>query len=89
MSVIDIRETRAGTRSSHARYVAARARRTESLAEAEAIRLAITKRNVIDRVEVENEFARLGSLMRGSMLKLLADPPCALVGLDSPSIERV
>jgi hypothetical protein len=89
MSVIDIRETRAGTRSSHARYVAARARRTESLAEAEAIRLAITKRNVIDWVEVENEFARLGSLMRGSMLKLLADPPCGLVGLDSPSIERV
>jgi hypothetical protein len=27
--------------------------------------------------------------MRGSMLKLLADLPCALAGLESPAIERV
>ena len=62
----------AGLQSDHSRYIAARARRTESLAESEAIRLAITKRNTIDRLEVEREFARLGSLMRGSMLKLLS-----------------
>src|SRR6478672_11439268 len=40
------------TQSDHSRYIAARARRTESLAESEAIRLAVTKRNMIDRLEV-------------------------------------
>ena len=69
------------------RYVGARARRTESLAEAEAISLAITKRSIIDRSEVEREFARLGCLMRASMLKLLGDLPCSLAGLDAPPLS--
>jgi hypothetical protein len=79
----------AGTQSSNARYVAARARRTESLAAAEAIRLAITKRSVIDRAEVEREFARLGRLIRAQMMKLLADLPCSLYGQDAPDIEPI
>ena len=41
--------------SDHARYVRARADRTESLAAAERIRLELSRRSVIPRVEVEKE----------------------------------
>jgi hypothetical protein len=77
-----------GEQSDNARYVAARARRTEALAEAEHIRLAITKREVISRGEVIREFARAGSMIKAHILRLAADAPCALEGLSSAEIDQ-
>lgn len=77
-----------GEQSDNARYVAARARRTEALAEAEQIRLAITKREVISRAEVEAEFCRAGRMIRAHILRLAADAPCALEGRSAAEIDE-
>jgi hypothetical protein len=71
------------------RYIAARADRTESLAASERIRLELTRRNVIPRAEVELEFGRIATIIRGRLLKMLNDLPSALLGLDEAAIHRV
>ena len=73
----------------HARYVRARADRTESLAAAERIRLELSRRSVIPRIQVETEFARIAALARGRLLRMLNDLPSALLGLNEADIHRV
>jgi hypothetical protein len=54
----------AEAQTDHARYVRARADRTESLAAGERIRLELTRRGVIDRAEVEAEFAQCARMVK-------------------------
>src|ERR1700693_2363919 len=73
----------------HEKYIHFRALRTAALAESEQIRLAIAKRNVIDKGECEREFARVGSVMKALMRRLLNDLPSALSGLEPYESTRV
>src|SRR6185436_2761359 len=56
-----------GEQSDNARYVAARARRTEALAEAEHIRLRATKRDMIPRIEVETAFSTVANRVKARL----------------------
>lgn len=75
--------------SSHSRYIAARAHRTEILAQMAEIELAATKRNMIHRAEVESIFAQVSSVVKGRLLRMVNDCPAALLGLDAPQIYEV
>jgi hypothetical protein len=79
----------AGLQSDHAKYIHFRALKTATLAEAEAIKLAVVKRSVIDKAECERAFAQIGCLMRGQMMRLMGDLPCQCAGLDAPAIEQI
>ncbi len=75
--------------SDHARYTRARADRMTYLAEADRLKVEITKRHVIDRAEVESEFARIASRVRGRLLRFANDCPTMLLGLSAVDIHRV
>jgi hypothetical protein len=76
-----------GEQSDNARYVAARARRTEALAEAEHIRLAVTKRDLIRREEVETAFSTVANRVKARLRRLVNDAPSALLGLNEYEIH--
>ena len=59
--------------SGHSRYIAARAHRTEILAQMAEIELAATKRDMIPRGEVERAFALAGQMIKAHILRLPAD----------------
>ena len=49
---------------------------------------ATTKRNVIDRLEVEAAFAMCAQLVSAYLRRLASDAPCALVGLTESEIDQ-
>ena len=76
-----------GEQSDNARYVAARARRTEALAEAEHIRLAVCKRDMVPRIEVETAFSTVANRVKARLRRLVNDAPSALLGLNEHEIH--
>jgi hypothetical protein len=74
--------------SAHSRYIAARAHRTEILAQMAEIELAATRRSMIPRGEVERAFALAGAMIKAHILRLAADAPCALAGQTEAEIDR-
>jgi hypothetical protein len=51
------------------------------------IRLEGTRRGVIDRSEVEAEFARVARMVRAHILRLASDAPCALSGRSEAEVD--
>ena len=76
-------------RSDHERYVHFRANRTQSLAEADALKVAITQRNVIDTSEVEAQFSMIASRVRARLHRMCNDLSSALLGLSEAAIYKV
>jgi len=70
-------------------YVYERARKTALAADILAIELAATQRNAVRKEEVKTMFTEIASVVRGRLLKLRADLPCALVGRSEADIERI
>jgi hypothetical protein len=66
--------------SDHARYIAARADRTESLAASERVRLAVTKRDMIPRIEEEAAFITVANRLKARLRRLVNDAPSILLG---------
>jgi hypothetical protein len=73
--------------SAHSRYTAARAQRTEALAEMAQIELAATKRDMVPRGQVERAFDMAGQMVKNHILRLAADAPCALVGKSEAEVD--
>jgi hypothetical protein len=73
--------------SAHSRYIAARAYRTEILAQMAEIELAATKRDMIPRGEVERAFAIAGAKIKAHILRLAADAPCCLAGRTEAEVD--
>jgi hypothetical protein len=74
--------------SAHSRYIAARAHRTEILAQMAEIELAATQRNMLPRGEVEAAFAHAGGVIKAHILRLANDAPWALVGKTEAEIDE-
>jgi hypothetical protein len=79
----------ADTQSDHAKYIHFRALRTAALAESEQIRLAITKREMISRIEVETAFLTVANRVKARLRRLVNDAPSALLGLSEYRIHEV
>lgn len=64
--------------SGHSRDIAARAHRTEILAQMAEIELA-TKRCMVPRAQVEAIFARVSRIVKGRLLRMVDDCPAVLL----------
>jgi hypothetical protein len=70
-------------------FVAARARQKVADAEIREIELAATRRELIAKAEIIAVFGRLGSVLRGRLLKARNDLPTALLGLNEVAMDAV
>jgi hypothetical protein len=77
-----------GEQSDNARYIAARARKTEIQAESEHLRLEVTRRGLIPRVEVEAAFSTVANLVKARLRRLVNDAPSVLLGLNEHEIHQ-
>jgi ribosomal protein L29 len=70
-------------------FVAARAKEKVAAAEILEIELAATKRAIVREEEIIALFAKLSVVLRGRLMKMAADLPNMLLGLDAPGIDKV
>jgi hypothetical protein len=70
-------------------FVAARAKEKVAAAEILEIELAATKRSIVREEEIIALFAKLSVVLRGRLMKMAADLPNMLLGLDAPGIDKV
>jgi hypothetical protein len=75
--------------SANARYVTARAHRTEILAQMAEIELAAIQRNMIPRWQVEALFTGVCTVVKGRLLRMVNDCPNALLGLPEAEIHLI
>lgn len=72
-----------------ARLTRARANKVETEHEILSIELAATKRSIVREEEIIALFAKLSVVLRGRLMKMAADLPNMLLGLDAPAIDAV
>jgi hypothetical protein len=71
------------------RLTKARANKVETEHEILTIELGVTRRQIVKQEEVMALFGKIASITRARLMKLRADLPCCLAGLDAASIDRI